>query len=238
MSSSPALPFAALAPAILGALGSCLAVTTVLGLGVGGVMALVRVKNLQETVTSTQKLLPPHVAASPELSQALLTLVRCAKRPSRAAFASLVSKINTMVQVAIDLSAADPFSVEESMVSVGTHMFDSVCSRLQAFYCDSNVITVRSRFEMLGLPTLPDNFQNDGGGGTKKRKPAVSGKDKRKSAERVAVDGMVGSGTLEPLQRDMRAAHQVLMEILSDLAVVMAETARDKFVAAVINKYA
>jgi hypothetical protein len=52
------------------------------------------------------------------------------------------------------------------------------------------------------------------------------------------MDGMVGSGTLEPLQRDMRAAHQALMDILSELAAVMAETARDKFLAAVVKKYA
>jgi hypothetical protein len=248
--SSPALPFAALVPVILGALGSCLAVSTVLGLGVGGVLAVTRVNTLKQTVASSKKALPHHVAASPELSEALLTLVRYAKRPNRAAFASLTSKINSMVQIAIDLAAADPSSVEESMVSVGTHMFDSVCSRLQAFYTESDVMTVRSRFEMLGVPTLPDNYQTaaDGQGSvtstaantnsSKKRRTGMSRKDKRDSAERMAVDGMVGSGTLEPLQRDMRAAHHTLMEILSDLAVVMAETARDKVVTAVVGKYA
>jgi hypothetical protein len=236
MSSSAGLPLGVLAPVVMGALGSCLAVGAVLGLGVGGVLALTRVQRLQQTVVSTKRTLPPHVAATPELSEPLLTLVRGAPKPNRAAFAHLTAKINTMVQVAMDLAAADPTSVEESMVSVGTHMFDSICNRLQVFYAESGVTTVRTRFETLGLPPLPDSFQEEHprGRDTSSMTSAV----RAASAKRVSMDGMVGSGTLEPLQRDMRAAHQALMDILSELAAVMAETARDKFLAAVVKKYA
>jgi hypothetical protein len=208
MRASPAADKIPLLPILKSSMLKGIGAGIVLGVGLGAALSLQKLQRARDTVIVARQALPLYVTNASQLSEPLVTLARDVPRFHRSSYTRLVTRINSMLHTAHRIQTATPASVDPSLAGIGSQMFDSVCAKLHSFYSACDVTVVKTRNEYLGLPS------SSGGG-----------------------DAIVGAVTLEPLNRDLRATHRDLVEVLFAIATTMTDTARSKMTAAVVDKY-
>jgi hypothetical protein len=185
-------------------------VAVALGVGGGLLAGAMKVQQAKASQAAASHALPHYVAAMPDLRDPLLALATGCRKFSLPAFSALCHKLNAMVEAAIRIENAVPETVAASLMAVGPQMALSVAALLQDYYDACRVNTVRTRDVDMGLKAQP--------GG------APGG------------DGRTACVTLEPLNRDMRHAHQVLVAAVDALARTMTASARGKLAAAALAR--
>lgn len=187
-----------------------LGTAAVMGIAWSSVTLLQTFRRDKEIATAALRELPEKVAGCPDLAVHLVALAKGVPHFRRREYRKLAKRIDNMLFTAQQIHQATPSTVDAAVVRVGAQMLNAVLRKLQTFYDACGVLTVRTRDELIGLPTA---FGTSG--------PAAG----------------VGAVVLEPMKLDLRSAHRSLVEVLFHISNAMADTAREKRVAAVVEKY-